>query len=75
MKCPTPSDVKFHGAQCVNVDYNQREPVPVNNKSLKFSSILEVWVTFIGIQLTREPTTGTVLTKCWNRELLLATNL
>ena len=36
--------------------------------------ILEVWATFIGIHLTTEPAVSTVVTKCWNWELILATN-
>ena len=33
-----------------------------------------MWSTFIGTHLTRELTTSTVLIKCWNWEVMLATN-
>ena len=47
-----------------------------NQRAINHSigSYLQVWATFIGSHLTRDPTASPVLTKWWNGELMLATN-
>ena len=45
-----------------------------SNKPFKIVSNLVVWATITGGHLSRKPTASPVLTKCWNWELILATN-
>ena len=73
LKCSTPLYVKFHRAQCVKGDCNWMEPIPIGEQqTTQISSILELWVTLIGIHLTREPAASATLTKWWNWELMAA---
>ena len=51
------------------------EPFPIGEqKTTQIVNNLQVLATFIGSHLTRESTASPVLTKWWNRELMLASN-
>ena len=51
------------------------EPFPIREiETTQIVSNLQVWATIIGSHLTRELTVSSVLTKCWDWELTLATN-
>ena len=75
MKCPTSLDLKFHWTQCVIGNYNRMGPIAIGLQyTTQISFIMEVWVTFIDIHLTRELAASTVLTH-WGRDKMAAVSL
>ena len=88
LKIPTSWDVKFNWVQCfffffffigysvlkvITIRWSQFQSVS-KRKHSNFHLIWKCGWLFISTHLTRESTASTVLTKCWNWELMLATN-